>query len=73
MIPGNTEDLIQQSNDVYRTALAEMGSITGQLEKADDETRQTFRRMFFQMLFENTEDSRMALAAAMGKLSSQAT
>ena len=71
VISGNAEDLIQQSNDVYRTALAEMGSITGQLEKADDETRQTFRRMFFQMLFENTEDSRMALAAAMGKLSSQ--
>jgi hypothetical protein len=31
VISGNTEDLIQQSNDVYRTALAEMGSITGQL------------------------------------------
>ena len=71
VLSGNAEDLIWQANDVYNTALAEMGSITGQLEKADDETRQTFRRMFFQMLFENTEDSRMALAAAMGKLSSQ--
>ena len=29
VISGNTEDRILQSNDVYRTALAEMGSITG--------------------------------------------
>ena len=69
VLSGNTEDFVQQAEDLYKTALAEMGSIVRNLEKADDETRQTFRRIFFQMLFEGTEDSRMAVSAAIGRLS----
>ena len=52
VLSGNTEDFVQQTEDLYKTALAEMGSISAQLEKADEETRQTFRRIFFQMLFD---------------------
>ena len=69
VLSGNTEYFVQQAEDLYETALAEMGSISAQLENADEESRQTFRRIFFQMLFEGTEDSRMAVAVAMGRLS----
>ena len=70
VLSGNTEVFVQQAEDLYNTALAEMGSsIAGNLKKADDETRQTFRRIFFQMLFEGTQDSRMAVTAAIGRLS----
>lgn len=68
VLSGNTEDFVQQSEDLYKTALVEMGCIAKDLEKADEETRKTFRRIFFQMLFEGTEDSRMAVSAAMGRL-----